>query len=215
MTNPIDWITLRLSLVPAPDRFGNVLEAARMEWLEGGTQPRSEVLAPLRVLGSLSILLRYAAPEFQAELQARLESYSKEILGAVANSGGGFEKSILRELDYKLSVPEAILKDLARFSPSEIEEVYSLMEIEDEFLGFLEQAFLPLEGLRVLGFEQIVHGVEQRMDRLRTEFSPVCPKLAATYSDDLRGQRLQWIRSEPRDFWWSHMLADAALGVHP
>jgi hypothetical protein len=115
-------------------------------------------------------------------------------------------------MNYKLSIAEGVISTMTGLSVAGIQKVMNLLEVEEEFFDFAEDAFLTLQGLRALKVDLDVSGWERRMTSLREEWARMAPLVAAAFGDKLHGVRMRGMRIKPPEYWWEHTLADAARG---
>jgi len=201
------WLESEESFIPEPDVFLDRLQHARREWSK--PRPGPDATGPVRVLGRLTILLRYAPARRRAVLKPRLSAFKKAIAETIRDSREDFQRAVEHLLDYRLSVAEDIAERLSAQSPIEIRKQMSLVELTDEFLDFVEDAFLTLEGLRALETGMELSPWESRLNRLRTTWLRAAPVAAAAFFDDVTDRHLAGLRAHPPEYWWEHLLEDS------
>jgi len=100
------WLESEESFIPEPDVFLDRLQHARREWSK--PRPGPDATGPVRVLGRLTILLRYAPARRRAVLKPRLSAFKKAIAETIRDSREDFQRAVEHLLDYRLSVAEDI-----------------------------------------------------------------------------------------------------------
>ena len=127
---------------------------------------------------------------------------------AIHETGNQYRQAVSRALEYQIGVPEDILTELKRMSSEEIGRSYSVGEIEDEFSGFVEEATVALEGLRLLGLESPFRRYELRLAHLRDGWKTVARKVFDAFPSDWTERRIELMKSAPPEFWWDRDFAD-------
>src|SRR5712691_2143197 len=201
MTTPTtNWVGLQSVLIPSPAEFLRHLDEAKKAWLTVGQSAGPEALSPFAVLGRLVLVVRNLPRESRRDARRALAQYSREVTEALSKTGSQSEQALSQALDYKIGVPEDIMKDLTQMPSEQVRDNYSIGEIEDEFSGFIEYATFVLEGLRSLHMDRMVRAIEERLTRLHDEWAAVAPKVVSTFPDAWTAQRVNLMKSSPPEF---------------